>query len=330
MNFSLSSEQIANITKGELIGSPNLYFSSLQRIEYATLNDISFCLNKDFLEIAKQTKPGLLILFKGAEYQVQKNQAAIFHDKPYHAFAQLLIYINNNFNKIKSGIRKSASISMNAIIGDNPTILENVVIEANVKIGKNCLIHPNVVIKQETIIGDNVIIHPGAVIGSDGFGYLDNADGSYTKIPQLGNVIIGNNVEIGANVCIDRALIGSTIIADGVKIDNLTQIAHNVEIGENSAFASQVGISGSTKIGKRVRMGGQVGSSGHIEIADDVTILAQSGVASSVTKKGIYFGSPIKPRLDAFKIEAVIKNLPNLQREVFDIKRKLEKEQNKL
>jgi len=324
MNFKLSSKEISNIINGELVGSPDLFFTSLQRIEYASTNDISFCQNDEFLEIAKETKPGLLILFKGAEYKHDTNQALIYHDNPYFAFAQLLIYIDKHFNAISSGIRPSASISLNANVGNNPTILENVVIEDNVKIGDNCLIHPNVVIKRDTIIGDNVIIHPGAVVGSDGFGYLDNPDGSYTKIPQLGNVIIGNNVEIGANVCIDRALIGSTHIADGVKIDNLVQIAHNVEIGENSAFASQVGISGSAKIGKRVRMGGQAGSAGHLEITDDVTIMAQSGVAKSVTTKGIYFGSPIKPRLEAFKIEAIIKNLPSLINDIKSIKKKLE------
>lgn len=323
MNFKLSSIEIANITNGELVGSPDLYYSSLQRVEYANQNDITFCQNEEYLEIAKETKPGLILLYKGADYSPTPNQAVIFHEKPYIAFAQLLIYIDKNFNKVESGIRESVRISENATIGNNPTILENVVIEENVKIGDNCFIHPNVTIKRGCIIGDNVILHPGAVIGSDGFGYLDNPDGSYTKIPQLGNVIIGNNVEIGANTCIDRALVGSTIIEDGVKIDNLVQIAHNVEVGKNSAFASQVGISGSTKLGQRVRMGGQAGSAGHIEIADDVTILAQSGVAKSVTQKGIYFGSPIKPRLEAFKIEAIIKNLPNLFNDIKDIKKKL-------
>lgn len=323
MKFSISSLQVNEIIKGELIGSPDLFFSSLQRIEFATKNDISFCQSKDYLDIAISNKPGLLIIYPESNYKVSKNQTVIFHKNPYFAFAQLLIYIDKTFNK-QSGISPKAIINETAKIGNNPTILENVVICEDVEIGDNCFIHQNVTIKSNTIIGNNVIIHSGAVIGSDGFGFLDNPDGSYTKIPQLGNVQIGNNVEIGANTCIDRALLGSTIINDGVKIDNLVQIAHNVIIGENSAFASQVGISGSATIGKRVRMGGQVGSAGHLEIADDITIIAQSGISKSLNKKGIYFGSPAKPRMEAFKIEAIINNLPAMFNDIKDIKKKLE------
>lgn len=323
MKFSLSSSQINEIIKGELIGSPNLFFSSLQRLKFATLKDISFCQSSDYLDVAITNKPGLLIIYPESEYKVNENQSVIFHKNPYYAFAQLLIYINENFNKL-SGISSKATIHKSSKIGLNPTILENVVICEDVEIGDNCFIHQNVTIKSNTVIGNNVIIHPGAVIGSDGFGFLDNPDGSYTKIPQLGNVQIGNNVEIGSNTCIDRALLGSTIIKDGVKIDNLVQIAHNVIIGENSAFASQVGISGSATIGKRVRMGGQVGSAGHLEIADDITIIAQSGISKSLTKKGIYFGSPARPRMEAFKIEAVLNNLPAMFNDLKDIKKKLD------
>lgn len=324
MNFKLSASEINNIVNGELLGSPDLYFSSLQRIEHATKNDISFCNTEKFLEIAKKTKAGLLIIYKGADYTPSDEQVLIFHENPHIALVKILNFINDNFNKKESQISNNAKIDKSAKIGKNPIILDNVVVEECVEIGDNCFIHQNVVIKSYSKIGDNVIIHPGAVIGSEGFGYLENPDGSYNKIPQLGNVIIGNNVEIGANTCIDRALIGSTIIKDGVKIDNLVQVAHNVEIDENSAFASQVGIAGSVKIGKRVRMGGQVGTSGHIAITDDVTILAQSGVAKSITNKGEYYGSPVKPKFEAFKIEAVIKSLPELNKEIGRIKKKLE------
>ncbi len=319
----MSSKEIANLINGELIGSPNLYFSNLQRIEFATENDITFCSNSEYKKYITENKAGLTIAYLDIDVKIAKNQAIIKHKNPYFAFAQLLIYLNDNYNT-KNGISEKAIINPNSKIGLKPTILENVIIEEDVEIGENCFIHQNVVIKNNTKIGNNVIIHPGAVIGSDGFGYLDNPDGSYTKIPQLGNVIIGNNVEIGVNTCIDRALVGSTIIGDGVKIDNLVQIAHNVIVGENSAFASQVGISGSAKLGKRVRMGGQVGSAGHLEIADDVTIIAQSGISKSITKKGIYFGTPAKPRLDAFKIEAVINNLPKLARDISNLKKNLE------
>jgi UDP-3-O-[3-hydroxymyristoyl] glucosamine N-acyltransferase len=226
-------------------------------------------------------------------------------------------------------ISPSATIGANCYIGENSIIKDRAVIYPNssiqrdVTIGENCIIYSNVSIYYGCTIGRDCIIHSGAVIGSDGFGFQENKDGSYTKIPQIGKVIIGDSVEIGANTTIDRAFVGSTIIEYGVKLDNLIQIAHNDEIGENSAMAAQVGISGSTKIGKRVRLGGQVGISGHIEIGDDVVLLAKSGVPKSMTEKGIYIGAPARDRLTAFKIEAVIHNLPQLSKDVDKIKKKL-------
>jgi UDP-3-O-[3-hydroxymyristoyl] glucosamine N-acyltransferase len=194
-------------------------------------------------------------------------------------------------------------------------------------IGENTIINSNVTLYNSVHIGNNCIIHAGAVIGSDGFGYIeDKTDGSYDKVPQLGNVVIEDYVEIGANSTIDCALIGSTIIRRGTKIDNLVHIAHNCEIGENTGIAAQAGVSGSVTSGKRNRFGGQVGIAGHLEIPDDVTILAQSGVSKSIPKSGIYFGSPIKEHLKAFKIEAVLRKLPELASDV----NKLRIEINKL
>ena len=165
---------------------------------------------------------------------------------------------------------------------------------------------------DNTIIGKNCLIQPGAVIGADGFGFIENPNGKYEKIPQIGNVIIGDNVEIGANTTIDCALLDSTIIKDGVKIDNLVHIAHNCIINEDTAMAAQAGIAGSTTIGKRNRIGGQVGLAGHISTEDDVILTAQSGVSKSITEKGVYFGSPAKERTQAFKIEANLRRLPDL------------------
>ncbi|MFY8160745.1 MAG: UDP-3-O-(3-hydroxymyristoyl)glucosamine N-acyltransferase, partial [Candidatus Kapaibacteriota bacterium] len=193
---------------------------------------------------------------------------------------------------------------------------------SDVFIGKNTIIYPNVTIMNGTIIGDNCIIHPGAVIGSDGFGYYEEG-GKYIKIPQIGNVVIEDNVEIGANTTIDRSFIGSTIIKCGVKIDNLVQIGHNCVIGENSAMASQVGIAGTVTIGKNVRLGGQVGLAGHLKIADNVTIIAQSGVSKTILESGTYFGSPIKEATKAFKIEATLRNLPDLAKEVSNLKKEV-------
>jgi UDP-3-O-[3-hydroxymyristoyl] glucosamine N-acyltransferase len=262
-------------------------------------------------------------------------------EAPYLSFLKLVHYFEPN-NELSGGIHPTAVIEKSAVISDNVSIgancyvgencviqegsqiFPNTTIQRNVRIGSNCKIYPNVSIYFNCEIGNNCIIHSGVVIGSDGFGFQEHNDGSFTKIPQIGNVIIGNDVEIGANTSIDRSFVGSTIIGNGVKLDNLIQIAHNDEIGDNTAMAAQVGISGSTKVGKRNRFGGQVGISGHIEIADDVVLLAKSGVASSVTKKGVYIGAPIRDKFTAFKIEAAIHNLPQLVRDIEKIKKKLE------
>jgi UDP-3-O-[3-hydroxymyristoyl] glucosamine N-acyltransferase len=235
----------------------------------------------------------------------------------YACFAKLLEIYNNLSKKAPtieqpSFIDESANlgegiylgafsyISKNATIGNNVTIYPNSFIGENVKIGDNTTIHPGVKIYHDCSIGSNCIIHAGAVIGSDGFGFAPNEKGEFQKVPQIGNVIIEDNVEIGANTTIDRATMGSTFIRNGVKIDNLCQIAHNVEVGKNSAMAAQVGIAGSAKIGERVMIGGQAGISGHLYIVDDTKIVAQSGIPSSVKKAETLMGSPGIP-LDDFK-----------------------------
>jgi UDP-3-O-[3-hydroxymyristoyl] glucosamine N-acyltransferase LpxD len=197
-------------------------------------------------------------------------------------------------------------------------------IDDNVKIGNNCIIYSNGSIYKECKIGNNCIIHSGSVIGSDGFGFYENENKEFIKIPQLGNVILEDNVEVGANSTIDRALVGSTYIRTGTKIDNLVHIAHNCDIGSNTGIAAQTGISGSVKIGNYCRIGGQVGIAGHLEIADNVTLLAQSGVSKSILNSGIYFGSPVKDVKTAFKLEAIMRNLP----EIYEIFKKLYKDKS--
>lgn len=321
--FEIKAFEIKEILGGELVGSPDLILTDLNRIEHVSDNQISFVSERKYFDLLNH-KAGLLIV--NSDLELNDNLADCFLrvENAYLTFVKLLKLIEEKFLKKASKISQTAVISESSTIGKKPLIMDNAFIGENCIIGNNVVIHPNVSILDRTEIGDNCIIHSGAVIGSDGFGYAENKDGSYTKIPQLGNVKIGNNCEIGANTCIDRAVAGSTIISDGVKLDNLIHIAHNVEIGENSAFASQVGISGSVKIGKRVKMGGQSGSAGHLEICDDVTILAQSGVPRSVEKKGVYFGSPIKERLEAFKIEASLKSLPDALKELKKLSKKVE------
>lgn len=339
----LTCEEIANRFNGKIIGNGSLQVTRLNRIEYATEGDLSFISDKKYLKYLETTNATCILVPKNFNLpKIKENQVYIEVDNPYLVFFQLLVQLDTYYKQFSSFIHPTAVIDptaqvhetayigakvvigKNCKIGEHTIILPNTTLYDNVKIGNNCLIHANVVCYYNTIIGDNCIVHSGAVIGSDGFGYIENKDGSFTKIPQLGNVVIGNNVEIGANTTIDRAIVGSTIIEDGVKIDNLVQIAHNVHIGENTAMAAQVGISGSTKIGKRNRLAGQVGIAGHIEIADDVVLEAKSGVAKSITEGGVYFGAPPKKKFEAFKILMATSELPQLLQEFNNLKKILE------
>lgn len=337
----LSVREINSIIGGEIIGNSDIEILGLNRLENVNAGELTFYADKKFEKYLSDCKAACIIVPKDFNNDIKIKSTLIKVENPYNSFVKVLQYLYSKLPK-KTGfihhtavVDESAQIDKTAYIGPNCVIerdcivKENVVLNSNVclyndvEINENTLIHSGVVCYSGTKIGRNCIIHSGAVIGSDGFGFLEHKDGSYEKIPQLGIVEIEDNVEIGANSTIDRAMVGSTIIKEGVKIDNLCQIAHNVEIGENSAIVSQSGISGSSKLGKRIRLAGQVGIAGHLEIVDDVIIYAQSGVAKSVDKKGIYFGSPIKERMKSFKIEAVINQLPEMYKDLEKLKRKL-------
>ena len=204
-------------------------------------------------------------------------------------------------------------------VGDNTKIFPQVFLGDNVKLGNNTIIHPGVKIYRDCVIGNNVTIHAGVVIGSDGFGFAPQADGSFKKVPQIGNVVIEDDVEIGANTTIDRATIGSTIIKAGVKLDNLIQIAHNVEIGNNSVIAAQAGVSGSTKLGKAVMVGGQAGIVGHLQIGDGAKINAQSGVSKSIEPGKAVTGSPAHDYTATLRSQALSRNLPELEKRVKEL-----------
>ena len=191
-------------------------------------------------------------------------------------------------------------------------------------VGNNCIIYPNVTIREDCVIGDNVIIHSGTVIGSDGFGYAPRKEGGYDKVPQIGNVVLEDDVEIGSNVSIDRAALGSTVIRKGVKIDNLVQIAHNVNVGDNTVISAQTGIAGSTSIGKNCILAGQVGIVGHIEITDNVILGAQSGVSKSISNSGRYFGYPAKDLGTSLRLEGHFRNLPKYAERIKELERKIE------
>jgi UDP-3-O-[3-hydroxymyristoyl] glucosamine N-acyltransferase len=310
MEFSAS--QIAALLGGDIVGNPDTKVSRLAKIEEGEVGALTFLANPKYASFIYATKASLAIVGNDfvPEEALPAGLTLIKVADPYSSFALLLDYYNQRKND-KKGIHPSAVIDPSAVLAEEVYVGALVVIGANTKIGKGSKIYAGTTIAEEVTIGSNTtiyqgvkiydscrigdecVIHSGVVIGSDGFGFAPQNSQDYKKVAQIGNVVIGNKVEIGANTTIDRATLGSTRIADGVKLDNLIQIAHNVEIGENTVIAAQTGVAGSTKIGKNCMIGGQVGIVGHITIADEVKIAAQSGIGSSIATPGaIVQGSP--------------------------------------
>lgn len=346
-----SAHQIATLINGEIIGNPQVTVNNLSRIEEGAPGTLSFLANPKYEDYLYKTLASIVIVNKDFKPKTEIEATMIKVDDPHKAFAKLLDAYNTKTNGLhgieqpchiaptatigsNSALAAFVYVSHRAKIGDNCKIYSNVSIGNDVVIGNDVIIHPGVKIYQKCVIGDRTIIHANVVIGSDGFGFTKNADGSYTKVPQIGNVVIEQDVEIGANTTIDSATLGSTIIRKGVKLDNLIQIAHNVEIGENTAIAAQVGISGSTKIGKRCSIGGKAGITGHLEIADDVCIGAGSGVAKSILVPGTtVLGAPAKELNETKKIWVSQKKLPDmwdqlnkLQHEIAALKKQMGEE----
>lgn len=324
--MEIKLKSAAELMGGNLTGDGNILIRGAAKIEDAKEGDITFLYHPNYEKYFPDTKASAIIVKK--DFNKTRNDIAYIEtDNPAQAFHILInkffapdfplsgidptAFIHKDAKVGKNtAIGKNAVISAGCTIGDNTKIFHNTVILENCSVGSDCLIFQNVSIRENCIIGDRAIIHPGAVIGSDGFGFEKLPSGEYKKIPQIGNVVIEDDVEIGANTTIDRAALGSTLIKKGVKLDNLVQIAHNVTVGENTVMSSQVGVSGSTKIGKNSILAGQAGLVGHIEIGDNVIITAQSGVSKSLLKPGMYFGSPAKDKRISMKEEAHIRNLP--------------------
>lgn len=347
--MEFSAEQIAGLLNGEVVGDSSVTVNTLAKIEEGHANALSFLANPKYEEHIYKTGSSICIVNSTFEpsQDLPATLTLIKVEDAYACFAKLLEIYNNLSKKapaieqpsyidgsanLGDGIYLGAFsyISKNASIGNNVTIYPNSFIGENVKIGDNTTIHPGVKIYQDCSVGSNCIIHAGAVIGSDGFGFAPNEKGEFQKVPQIGNVVIEDNVEIGANTTIDRATMGSTFIRKGVKIDNLCQIAHNVEVGKNSAMAAQVGIAGSAKIGERVMIGGQAGISGHLFIVDDTKIVAQSGIPSSVKKAETLMGSPGIPLDDFKKSYFGFRKLPFLLNKVAELEAQIkELTQNK-
>ena len=331
MNFTAG--QIADQLNGTVVGNRDVDINTLSKIEEGKKGSLTFLANPKYTEFIYSTDASATIVSNDFEPTEKITTTLIKVKDPYSSFTTILELFNDDKSKRsgisdKSDIDKSSTISKssyvgsyttigkNSIVGDNCVIDNQVFIGDNVKIGNNCKIYPGTKILNDTIIGNSCIIHSSCSIGSDGFGFAPNDDGTYKKIPQTGNVVIGNNVEIGSNSTIDRATIGSTIIKDGVKLDNQIQIAHNVEIGENTAIAAQSGIAGSTKIGKKCMIGGQVGIIGHLKIGDNVKIQAQAGVTSDVESNARITGTPAISYMNYNKSYIHFKNLSEIVKKI--------------
>lgn len=341
--MEITAKELAALLGAGLEGNPAARVTKLAKIEEADKDSFCFLANPKYFHYAQTATVGILLCDLTLEYNPANIGAVLRVKEPYAAFQQLMeLYAAMTSNQKQAGVSDKAYVGKgstygqnfhlapfacvgdNVTIGNNVTIYPNAVIGDNVKIGDGTTIYANVSVYHQCSIGSNCIIHAGAVIGSDGFGFAPQPDGTYKKIPQTGNVVIGNNVEIGANTCIDRAVIGSTVIKDGVKLDNLIQIAHNVELGENTAIAAQAGVSGSTKFGKNVMIGGQAGITGHLTIADNVKIQAQAAVIKDVPEKGKGIsGAPAIDAREHYRMLAAMRRLPDLLKQVNDLEKKI-------
>ena len=337
--MKFTAEQIAGVLEGEVVGNPNAEVSTLSKIEEGIAGSLTFLSNPKYVSFIYTTQASVTIVNKNFIAEAPLSTTLIKVEDAYGAFAKILTFYAEAKNNSKKGIEQPVFISedvkygadlyigsfsyigKNVTLGKNVKIYPNCYIGENVTIGDNMLMHAGVRIYADAVIGNNCCFHSGVVIGADGFGFAPNADNSYNKIPQIGNVIIENDVEIGAGTTIDRATMGSTIIRNGVKLDNQIQIAHNVEIGENTVIAAQTGIAGSTKIGKHCIIGGQVGISGHIVIGNNVRIQAQSGVTKNLKDDEIVQGTPSFGYNDFSKSYVHFKNLPKIMVEFNELRK---------
>ncbi|HIU55380.1 MAG TPA: UDP-3-O-(3-hydroxymyristoyl)glucosamine N-acyltransferase [Candidatus Gallibacteroides avistercoris] len=344
--MEFTAQQIADFLQGEIIGNPEAKVNNLSKIEEGAPGTLSFLANSKYIHYLYETKSSIVLINKDftPEHPVK---ATLIRVKDAYSSMAMLLNMVEAARQPKSGINPNTfiatSVSLpasvyvgaysyigeNAIIGENVKIYPQVYIGENVKIGHDTILYPGVKIYRDCVIGNNCTLHSGVVIGADGFGFAPMGE-TYVKIAQIGNVVLEDYVEIGANTTIDRATMGSTRIHRGVKLDNLIQVAHNVEIGENTVMAAQCGIAGSTKVGSHCMFGGQVGLAGHINIGNHVNIGAQSGVTKDFEDNQTIFGSPAQPKREAFRTAGMIKRLPNvlnlvdeLQQEVKRLKQKL-------
>lgn len=339
--MKFTAEQIAGILEGTVVGDPQVKVSKLAKIEEGVKGSLTFLANPKYKPFIYKTKASITIVNLDFEPEHEVETTLIKVEDAYGAFTKLLEYYNE-IKLNKSGIEQPSYISEsskigsdiyigaftyigdNVKIGNNVKIFPNSYISDNVVIGDNTLVFSGAKIYSDCIIGNNCVINSGAIIGADGFGFAPNEKGEYSKVPQIGNVIIEDNVDIGAGTTIDRATLGSTIIRKGVKLDNQIQIAHNVEIGKNTVIAAQTGVAGSTKIGENCQIGGQVGIVGHITIGNNVKIQAQSGIGRNVKDNEVLQGSPALTYGDYNKSYVHFKNLPKIVKNINEIEKRVD------
>jgi UDP-3-O-[3-hydroxymyristoyl] glucosamine N-acyltransferase len=346
--MEFSAQQIASFLGGTVEGNPDVKVSDFSKIEEGRPGTLSFLSNPKYTQYIYESKSSIVLVNNTFEAEKEIQATLIRVPDAYAALATLLSLVEQAQPR-KTGISPLAYISESAQLGENvyiapfafigdgvtigegSSVFAQVSIETGAKVGKNTTLFSGVKIYHKCVVGDNCILHSGCVIGSDGFGFAPTEDGSYKKIPQMGNVVLEDDVEIGANTVVDRATMGSTIIRKGVKLDNLIQIAHNVEIGSHTVIASQTGISGSTKLGNRCTVAGQVGIAGHIQIADGTIFGAQTGVPNSIKKSNqILMGTPAIQLMNFQKSAIVYKNLPELQRLVYAMQKRIDELEEKL
>jgi len=338
--MQFTAAQISILLNGRIEGNADVTVSSFGKIEEAQEGQLTFLANPKYEDFLYSTQASIAIVNENYELRDPVKPTLIRVPDAYTGFAQLLGKYQEMATQKMKGIQQPCYIASsakleedvfvgafsyigeNVQVGRNTKIFPNTFLGDNVVIGDDCLIHPGVKIYHDCVVQNRVIIHAGTVIGSDGFGFAPQADGSFKKVPQIGNVVVENDVEIGANTTIDRATMGSTCIKAGAKLDNLIQIAHNVEVGESTVIAAQVGISGSTKVGKNVMIGGQAGIVGHIQIADGSRINAQSGVSKSMKEPyGTVTGSPAADYSSVLRSQAVFRNLPEMEKRIYELEK---------
>lgn len=338
--MQFTAAQISLLIHGKIEGNPDATVSSFGKIEEASNDQLSFLANPKYEDYLYRTNAAIVIINENYELKQPIMATLIRVPDAYTAFAGLLSQYQQMVTQQMNGVQQpsyiapSATLGQDAFIGAfvyigdgvkvgvNTKIFPGCYIGDGVQIGDNTVLHAGVKIYMGCIVGNNVVMHAGAVIGGDGFGFAPQADGSFKKVPQIGNVVIEDNVEVGANTTIDRATMGSTIIKAGAKLDNLIQIAHNVEVGNSTVIAAQAGVSGSTKIGNNVMIGGQAGLVGHIQVADGSKINAQSGVSKSLKEPySTVTGSPAADYTSALRSQAVFRNLPELEKRIYELEK---------